>query len=180
MPELSGRSGRRASEQTPLLGNDRPGNDQPTQQHQPQPQPQPQRRRRRRRPSYASSYSSYGALGGEGDLESGVVLRQEAEEEEALTSWASSPESASAAAAAVARPPTPLPWKQLAVLAVMRVSEPTAFLCIMPFIPQMLEDNLPNVSKKEIGCELEEAGAECRARNGIGSCSWRWHLLTIR
>lgn len=50
--------------------------------------------------------------------------------------------------------PTPLPWPQLAVLAIMRISEPIAFLCIMPFIPQMLQDNMPDVPPEQIGCTL--------------------------
>lgn len=49
------------------------------------------------------------------------------------------------------RPPTPLPKMQIFVLCVMRLSEPIAFLCILPFIPQMLRENMPNVPRSQIG-----------------------------
>lgn len=49
------------------------------------------------------------------------------------------------------RPPTPLPKLQIFVLCVMRLSEPIAFLCILPFIPKMLRENMPNVPRSQIG-----------------------------
>jgi MFS family permease len=49
------------------------------------------------------------------------------------------------------RAPTPLPKMQIFVLCVMRLSEPIAFLCILPFIPKMLRENMPDVPRSQIG-----------------------------
>jgi MFS family permease len=48
-------------------------------------------------------------------------------------------------------PQTTLPRAQIMVLCIMRVSEPVAFLCILPFIPKMLQDNMPGVPQEQIG-----------------------------
>ncbi|EPQ29778.1 uncharacterized protein PFL1_02451 [Pseudozyma flocculosa PF-1] len=47
--------------------------------------------------------------------------------------------------------PTPLPWLQLSVLCLMRMTEPISFTVIFPFVTQMLHENLPDVAPERLG-----------------------------
>ncbi|KAN0059949.1 hypothetical protein ACQY0O_007922 [Thecaphora frezii] len=46
---------------------------------------------------------------------------------------------------------TPLPWLQLSVLCLMRMTEPISFTVIFPFVTQMLHENLPSVPEEQLG-----------------------------
>lgn len=76
-------------------------------------------------------------------------LRRERESEEAQPLLAHSRGESHASARSVEQ--TPLPMIQLLVLCVMRLSEPMVFTSILPFIAQMLHENMPQVPKRELG-----------------------------
>jgi len=70
-------------------------------------------------------------------------------------------------------PNTPLPWKQLAILAIIALSEQTALNSISPYLPQMTS-TFPEVGAGQVGLYVGIIASSFALAQFVSNFFWGW------